>query len=847
VDAEQEKLYRAVKQSPEFFFREILGATPYAEQVPILADVRDSRRVAIKSGHSAGKDWLAARLALWFHVSHYPSIVVVTGPCFDDKTEILTDAGWKLFRDLNKTEKVASLVDGEMRFVTPRDWMNFPSPGEMIGHKGRDLDFLVSPNHRLYVRREGCNGPRGSWGMREASECYGQTRLRFSREVKWSGVEDAWSERHYELFGFWMADGYARAGADRGGHKRYEVTLTQAFFPEYARDLLLTLGEKVTTTSRKKPTGCERWRDSWNYTVRGKKWASFFVENFYRGREKFIPDWVLNASTSKLRAFIKGYYAGDGDKSKSNGGVRRIRVYGSKELADRLQIAAMKAGYVVNVHGPNRRRRDTDSLEWSCTLMARDGHAFPNSHVNLWYRRRYTGRIYCVKVDSGVIMVRRNGVYHWSGNTDRQVRKVVWGEIADAYKNSRVPIGGTLLTHELQSGDPRHYMIGYTATRSDAFQGFHSDNVLVVVTEASGISPEIWKGIDALMTARAHAKLLAIGNALYEPGSEFAAMFAEKAAIYKTHTLDSRKSPYCSPEWIEEMRTIYGEGSPVWLARVEGIFPTDVADTLIPLGWIERAHSRWTNEEPLEAPALGVDVARFGSDETVFYEARGPRVRCVYVAQGHDLMDTAGRVAAWINEQKKTGGDAAARRVRIDDTGLGGGVTDRLRELGHYVTPINFGASASDSERYANARSELFFTLRERFRTNEIALDPADRKLLRDVSTIKYRMTSKGQIQLESKADMKKRLGHSPDRADALALACIPQSIASEVSSGRVSNSGLLDFMREQTLALQKNSRQDASRGKIPVAGLPGAAEILEKGRDGEADRRAAEWHSRFG
>jgi hypothetical protein len=170
-----------------------------------------------------------------------------------------------------------------------------------------------------------------------------------------------------------------------------------------------------------------------------------------------------------------------------------------------------------------------------------------------------------------------------------------------------------------------------------------------------------------------------------------------------------------------------------------------------------------------------------------------------------------------------------------------------LRELGHYVTPINFGASASDSERYANARSELFFTLRERFRTNEIALDPADRKLLRDVSTIKYRMTSKGQIQLESKADMKKRLGHSPDRADALALACIPQSIASEVSSGRVSNSGLLDFMREQTLALQKNSRQDASRGKIPVAGLPGAAEILEKGRDGEADRRAAEWHSRFG
>lgn len=435
-----------------------------------------------------------------------------------------------------------------------------------------------------------------------------------------------------------------------------------------------------------------------------------------------------------------------------------------------------------------------------------------------------------------------------TGPTDRQVKKVAWGEVATAYKKAKIPIGGRLLTQELQSGDPAHYMIGYTATTSEAFQGFHSDNVLVIVTEASGIKPEIWKGVDALMTARKNAKLLAVGNALYEPGSEFASMFMDKAAIYKTHTLDSRKSKYCSREWIEEMRTLYGEGSPVWLARVEGIFSTDMSDTLIPLGWIDRAFEKWRAEEgaPIAPDAirtLGIDVARFGSDETVYTLGVAGRYRIVAVKQGQDLMQTVGLAVSLAKEHR-----VPWRNVRIDDTGVGGGVTDRLKEQDYDVTPINFGAGAHDDDRYANVRSEIHMAAREEFRAGTIALDPSDRKLLRDLSTIKYKMTSKGQIQMEPKADMKKRLGNSPDRSDSLVLALISQGLASEISSGRESNDGLLGFMRAQSKAIrEKGSADQVPANKKPVASIPGAAEVLEKGRDHDAQKTVDQWHSTFG
>lgn len=435
-----------------------------------------------------------------------------------------------------------------------------------------------------------------------------------------------------------------------------------------------------------------------------------------------------------------------------------------------------------------------------------------------------------------------------TGPTARQVEQIVWGEIRAAYKKAKYPIGGELLPQapKLKSGDPHHYMIGYTAEDADALQGVHTDNVLVIVTEAQGIEQKLWTAIKSLMTAIGDAKLVAIGNPICEPDSEFAAMISRKADQYKCFRLDSRKSSHCSTAFIDEIRTEFGEGSPVWLARVEGILPESIADTLIPLAWIERAYERWRSGEAGPGPStLGLDVARFGSDETVQVEGDGLRYSVREVRQGQDLMETAGRVVVVIR------GGVEPKAVRIDDTGVGGGVTDRLREQGHAVSAINFGSGATDDEKFPNARSEMFWALRERFRAGEIAIDPKDRKLLRDLSVLRYKMTSKGQVKLEEKAEAKRRLGYSPDRADALVLAALPAATAERLSRGSKAGWGFLELARRAARAkAPTEATLAAATGARPAKEIAGAAGVLE-GDHGQRQARgdhsgitADEWRS---
>jgi hypothetical protein len=434
----------------------------------------------------------------------------------------------------------------------------------------------------------------------------------------------------------------------------------------------------------------------------------------------------------------------------------------------------------------------------------------------------------------------RLGLWYWithfpaivitTGPTDRQVQQIVWGELRTAIRKSKFPIGGNLMPAASRLSDPeepKHYMLGFTANDPSAFQGYHEKNVLVIVTEAQGINPLMWPGIESLMTAP-NAKLLLLGNAIYEPGSEFYEVFTRKADHYACITLDSEKSSHCSAERIQEWKEIYGEDSPYYLARVKGIFPTDASDGLIPLGWITRAQERfqasdaarqsrdWHEDpEPL-IRTLGVDVARYGTDHTIFYEGRGNRFTCAIDRRGQNLMETAGSIAGFIS------GGIPAPHVRVDDTGLGGGVTDRLQEQGFRVTAMNFGGKAQDDLHFANAKTEGYFNLRERFRTGTIEIDPADVVLVRDLSVIKMKQLSNGQDKIEDKSEQRRKLGYSPDRADALMLAALPQGLALDLETGAIPSRGLLEYY------------EGASGKKAPkpvnvrsVLEIPGAASIV--------------------
>ena len=416
-----------------------------------------------------------------------------------------------------------------------------------------------------------------------------------------------------------------------------------------------------------------------------------------------------------------------------------------------------------------------------------------------------------------------------TGPTDRQVRQIVFGELKAAHRLARYEVGGEMLETMLKSGDSKHYIIGFTASSPDSFQGIHAPNLLVIVTEATGIEPRMWPAIFSLLTSIGEAKFLAIGNALFEPDSEFYAMFTRNAQLYKTFTMNSERSEYCSKKWIEEiLHDCSGDkGSPLYQARVLGVFPEDVTDTLIPLVWIERAMERYgrATTDTSGVVALGCDVARFGSDLSVTYRGDGDQFKCVRAVQGADLMATTGTLVRDINEGVPAG------NVRVDDTGVGGGVTDRLMELGHRVQAINFGSNSSDQEKYANARSELFWCLRERFREGRIAIHPTDKKLLRDLSVLRYKMTSKGQIKLEAKDEAKRRLGYSPDHADALALAALPGAIADAVAAKGKPNWGLLEYMRARSLQITKDNVSSLKNATSvrDVRDIPGGAAMLQQ------------------
>jgi hypothetical protein len=121
--------------------------------------------------------------------------------------------------------------------------------------------------------------------------------------------------------------------------------------------------------------------------------------------------------------------------------------------------------------------------------------------------------------------------------------------------------------------------------------------------------------------------------------------------------------------------------------------------------------------------------------------------------------------------QEAISAGAKLMQVTVDDTGLGGGVTDRLRELGYPVLAVNFSQKPTDPMHFRAIRDEIFWNLRELFRSDEIVI-PNNDNLLAQLSAIKYKINPRnGRIEIENKDEMKKRGLSSPDEADSLAIA----------------------------------------------------------------------------
>jgi len=370
--------------------------------------------------------------------------------------------------------------------------------------------------------------------------------------------------------------------------------------------------------------------------------------------------------------------------------------------------------------------------------------------------------------------------------TDRQVKGVLWQEIASIYHNSKEPIGGRLLTQNLtMSNTEKWFAMGFTAREysSDRFQGFHNENILIIADEASGISKNIFEGIEGLLSS-GNAKLLLIGNPI-DKASVFGDSFKSASPYNKIHisafdtpNLKTGKVvlPYLvSKQWVEDKKKEWGEDSPLYQVRILGNFPDQAEDSLISLTWIENAINR--DIEPNGDRVIGLDISRFGSDETIATVRDGGKTEGIIAWSKQDTMYAARRLGLMMK-------DLNIGVSNIDEGAMGAGSVDRLKEQGYNVKGINFGERANRSDTFINIRAEMYWHLRELFRNGQISI-PDDTILADELSKIKYKFNSSGKIQIESKEEIKERIGRSPDRADSLAL-CFMDPVSSTETIGTV-------------------------------------------------------------
>jgi len=306
------------------------------------------------------------------------------------------------------------------------------------------------------------------------------------------------------------------------------------------------------------------------------------------------------------------------------------------------------------------------------------------------------------------------------------------------------------------------------AETPEAMQGVHADNVLLIADEASGVPEAVFEAAVGSMSGQ-NACTLLLGNPTQSTGMFYDTHHRLKGEWW-TKRVSCEDSKRVSKDFIDEVRSTYGENSNAFRVRVLGEFPLADDDTVIPISLLESAKIRDIRPSQSAVMVWGLDVARFGGDRTVLTKRKGSRLHEPQtVKRNLDTMQVAGFV---LNEWNETPEHFRPAEICVDVIGLGAGVVDRLLELGLPVVAINVGEAPAMNDKFLNLRAELWFRGRDWFEKRNAALDLADELLINELAITRYSFTSNGKIKVEAKEDIKKRTRDksSPDLADSFLL-----------------------------------------------------------------------------
>ncbi len=361
-----------------------------------------------------------------------------------------------------------------------------------------------------------------------------------------------------------------------------------------------------------------------------------------------------------------------------------------------------------------------------------------------------------------------------TANTENQLNTKTWPEVGKWHRLAINSHWFKFTATAVFSLQPKHEKtwradaIPWSENNTEAFAGLHNKGkrIILIFDEASAIANKVWDVAEGALTDEDTEIIWAVfGNYTRNTG-RFHECFGSLKHRWRHRQIDSRQVEGTNKAQIAKWVEDYGEDSDFVRVRVRGLPPRAGSNQFIPSDIVAAAAVREAVsylEDPL---IMAVDVARFGQDESAIRFRRGLDARTIQPVylQGIDLMTLVGRVAALANEHKPD-------VIFVDETGMGAGVVDRLRQLGYHVIGVNNGAkpdSASiGSELVARKDAEMWAKCREWLKAGAIDND-AELKAQLEGREFSYNVHNA--IMLEPKDMMKKRGLSSPDRADALVL-----------------------------------------------------------------------------
>lgn len=286
--------------------------------------------------------------------------------------------------------------------------------------------------------------------------------------------------------------------------------------------------------------------------------------------------------------------------------------------------------------------------------------------------------------------------------------------------------------------------------------------------EGSAIADVIYETVSGALTTPG-AIMLTMGNPTTN-GGMFHKIFHSLAHRWLRMTVDSRRARMVNTAQVQQWLEDYGEDSDYFRVRVRGEFPRASSTQFIDSDIIASLWTFKSLDHERYPVIVAADIARFGDDSSVITVRQGRKRLEKQRYQKLDTVAMADKIAETVNHYQ---GEGYRVHIVVDGDGIGGGVVDILRARGFDVVDVNSGSTADDPDTYYNKKAEMCGRMRQHMKEGFEAAMPdgqKDRYLEEQLLAMMYGFTNKNQIQMEKKADMKKRLGYSPDDTDSLSL-----------------------------------------------------------------------------